>query len=76
MSFRRHEMWSVVCDYPGCDASAQDGGDHVAWAQQFAALDEARDAGWLITGKTHYCTAHITWSADESEVVPLPQSTP
>ncbi len=77
MSIEEVPMYRVVCDGPGCAASAQDETDYWGWADSDAAVDDAKNAGWLVTedGK-HYCEDHSTWSENEDARVPLLEVAP
>lgn len=70
MSVRAVTFYKVVCDWPGCTATAQDEVEYAAWAQSDAAVAEAEDAGWWTgpRGVYHYCPEHpAVWEADLDE---------
>lgn len=62
MSFTRHEMWSVLCDFPDCGADAQEDTDYVAWDDQHQAWNDASACGgWEVFDGKHLCQAHWHW---------------
>lgn len=62
MSFKAHEMWSVVCDFPGCGRDAQEDTDYVAWDDQHQAWsDAAACGGWEVFDGKHLCGDHWHW---------------
>lgn len=62
MSFREHIMYSVICDYSGCSADAQEGGDFVAWVDKDQALSDATGSGdWEVFAGEHLCGTHWHW---------------
>jgi hypothetical protein len=71
MSIETVAMYRVVCDR--CGKCAQDGTDYFAWAQDEGALNDAREADWLITDDGHhYCCDCVQWNEAEDELVPKP----
>lgn len=75
MSVREVVMYRVVCDWPGCEASAQDATDYYAWTDATHALDVTVDADWResTTGRFHYCLDHpATWAGDHEDGEPYP----
>lgn len=46
MAYQEVTMYRLVCDEDGCDASAQDGGEYVAWAEHEGCDSEAEGADW------------------------------
>lgn len=70
MSFKRHEMWSVICDFPDCGRDAQVDSDYVAWADQQQAVNDAEASGdWRHIDGKHLCGEHWHWceNADDDE---------
>ncbi len=77
MSIKTMPFYTVVCDWPGCDRSADEGGEYAAWASASGALDSARDADWweVRDGKheIHYCDEHpCAWASDHEDGEPFP----
>ena len=68
MSAQAVTMWRVLCDFPGCKSSAQDGGDYHAWSEADRAMEEADDCGWHRGGDdldAIYCDGHhAAWASD------------
>jgi len=63
MSIQTVPMYRVVCDHDGCDASAQDDGEHWAWSDHGYALQEATNRDWYVVHEpgseyVHLCTEH------------------
>lgn len=79
MSLKQAPYYSVVCDYPGCIETAQDG-DYSAWADPQLAYEEASDADWLLgygPEQKDYCFTHTVLSSDieDEEVLnPAPET--
>lgn len=79
MSVKETSYYSVVCDYPGCTATAQDG-DYSAWSDPSQAYEEAVDGEWLILygdESRDYCPAHTirSWDEEDEEVLtPAPET--
>jgi hypothetical protein len=68
MSVKTEDYYSIICDYPGCKTTAQEGGDYSAWADVGAAIDEAENGEWLcIDGGGEYCPSHWWWPNDEDD---------
>ena len=66
MSIQEVTMYRVVCDEPGCEASAQDGSDYYAWAHSDAGpYEDAADADWQVTPDGDYCPDHRGDGDDE-----------
>ena len=59
-------MYRLVCDFPDCEVSAQDGSDYYAWASRDGATVEAQDSDWLHDDDEHwFCDGHPTsWASD------------
>jgi hypothetical protein len=75
MSLREVTMWRVVCDWPGCTASAQDDTEHYAWSDRQTALDDVVYADWWESADetSHYCTGHpAEWASDHENSEPYP----
>jgi hypothetical protein len=67
MSVKSKPYYWVVCDWPGCGMSAQEGSDYSAWSHRLDALEAALDADWWIDHKRdlHYCDNHPShWCSD------------
>lgn len=58
MSIKTVEMYRLVCDEPGCEASPQDGGDYFAWADRGSAYDDAAYGFWTIRPNLDLCPDH------------------
>lgn len=63
MSFKVHEMWSVICDWDGCEADACEGGEWVCWADKGQAMDDAQcNSDWTkFEDGRIYCFEHWHW---------------
>lgn len=74
VSFKAHEMWSVVCDFPGCGRDAQADSEHVAWTEAQHAIDDAEASGdWRTADGKHLCGEHWHWCEnDDDEPKPGP----
>lgn len=68
MSLNERPFYSVVCDEPGCDADAQEGGDFAAWSEAGHAYDEAINCEWqVLDGVGDYCPEHRRISLDKDD---------
>ncbi len=77
MSLRPKQFYTVVCDWPGCENTADDDGEYAAWGSASGALESVRDASWWegADGKNelHYCNEHPTaWASDHEDGEPYP----
>lgn len=66
MSLYSKPYHTVICDFPGCDASADEGSDYAAWSEEDSARVSADDAGWWrsVDGKD-FCNDHpVMWQSD------------
>lgn len=68
-------MYRLICDWPGCEESAQEGGDYYAWSDAGAAVDEASGAGWREgCDGSWFCEAHpADWSSEHENGEPWPE---
>jgi len=61
--------FQVFCDRCGADAQAD--GEYGAWAERFAAVDQAADNGWLIAkDDEHYCPECAAVERHEEDTAP------
>jgi hypothetical protein len=69
MSVRQVTMYRVVCDWPGCEASAQDDSEYYAWTDGDDAEQYAADLDWRVSlsGLCHYCPTHPAVVMSEHE---------
>lgn len=71
MSVQSAPYYWITCDWPGCDATAQDG-DYSAWGDHGAAYGEAVNAEWCCTdNEGDFCPEHSTYDEETDERVPL-----
>lgn len=79
MSIRSQPYYWIECDYPGCNASAQESGDFAAWSDVDAAMEEASNSEWLIIeGGGEYCEHHTVDGPDDEDgeptIIPAPNT--
>lgn len=57
---REVTYYQFVCDFPGCEVTAQEDGEFSAWGEESAALDDAARNDWLEDrdGERLYCRGH------------------
>jgi len=58
MSLQAVTMYRVVCDEPGCTASANDDTEFYAWSDHGAAYDSANDGDWTVRPGLDLCPDH------------------
>lgn len=58
MSFQKHQMWSVVCDFASCTKDASQFGEISAWTDKTSAEIDASECGWLEYEGQHFCLDH------------------
>jgi hypothetical protein len=71
MSAKSRLYYSIECDFPGCGASAQEGGDYSAWADLDTAVDEAREADWISDERGDYCILHTVYDEELEATRPM-----
>ena len=67
MSFDYAPYYWVTCDWPGCTSDSKELGEFTAWSDEWAAVEEANDHGWLIGSYDgpHFCDAHQIVDQDD-----------
>jgi hypothetical protein len=71
MSTKSRLYHSIECDFPDCGANAQEGGDYSSWADVDAAVDEARDYGWISDERGDYCILHVVYDEELEATRPM-----
>ena len=57
------EMFTVICDNCGEDAGTDS--DYSCWNDKSAALEDAKESGWIEHKELHYCPK--CWSYDDED---------
>lgn len=66
MSVKSALYHTVICDAPGCTATADDGGEYSSWGDIGQAYDVATDSEWAITDNDgDYCPEHSFYLESE-----------
>jgi len=69
MSFKKIDMWTIICD--GCGKTSGDNSEFAGWTEKFAAEDEATlFAGFIKEGDKHYCPDCTVYDEDKDDWAP------
>lgn len=64
-------MYSIGCDYPGCNADVLEGSDYSAYSDADGAAEYLDDADWREIDGKHYCHKHWVFPEDADEPRPM-----
>ena len=76
MSIKRLDMYTAVCDWPGCSQDVMDPTEYSGWGEIEHVNDTLDDHGWWRDrdGERHYCGAHrCEWASDHEDGEPFPE---
>jgi len=77
MAIETVTMYKFVCDWNGCENTAQDGGEFSAWSNPDSAVGDASESGWWQDRSNEdvwYCQDHpARWSSDLEDGVTAPE---
>lgn len=74
MSIRVVTCYTIACDWPGCDTTADDDSDYTCWGDTADAWESASNMdGHRGQGDDWFCHTHPTvWSSDHENAEPYP----
>lgn len=60
-------MFTVICD--NCREDSNEGGEYSCWNEAEAALEMAKESGWIEEGGKHYCEK--CWLHDDDDNIAI-----